>query len=190
MSWQAAAPSAFHRAHGGLGGCGKRQEGTSQAQLLQGSRGLGGACRSRRDKGQFEEKLWGWCLEQTNCSGAAHLQRSLSRQGIRGPPKATAWWPGGPREPPILPRREGTTPLLPSPALPRAMLCAGTWGWHGRLSPCPTRRGDTTSATSGGEGGGMEREEAGEREAKEKNEFCWRPSGAAIDREQAGVERC
>lgn len=36
----------------------------------------------------------------------------------------------------------------------------------------------------------MEQEEAGEREEKEKNEFsCW-PSGAAIDRAQAGAERC
>lgn len=36
----------------------------------------------------------------------------------------------------------------------------------------------------------MEREEAGEREEKEKNEFSCCPSGVAIDRVQAGVERC
>jgi len=41
-----------------------------------------------------------------------------------------------------------------------------------------------------GGGGGMEQEEAGEREEKEKNEFSCCPSGVAIDRVQAGVERC
>lgn len=60
------------------------------------------------------------------------------------------------------------------------------------LSPRPTRHGDTAlgaaSTTPGG--GGMEQEEVGEREEKEKNEFSCCPSGVAIDRVQAGVERC
>jgi len=49
--------------------------------------------------------------------------------------------------------------------------------------------GTQPSAMLGG-GGGMEQEEAGEREEKEKNEFSCCPSGVAIDRVQAGVERC
>lgn len=60
------------------------------------------------------------------------------------------------------------------------------------LSPCPTQHGDTAlgSASTMPGGGGMEQEEVREREEKEKNEFSCCPSGVAIDRVQAGVERC
>lgn len=53
----------------------------------------------------------------------------------------------------------------------------------------PRGVGTQPSATPGG-GREMEREEVGEREEKEKNEFSCCPSGVAIDRVQAGVERC
>lgn len=76
---------------------------------------------------------------------------------------------------------EAAQEAQPLPPLPR--------GWLGKArARIPPSVGTQSSTMLGG--GGMEQEEVGEREEKEKNEFSCCPSGVAIDRVQAGVERC